>query len=120
MSGKFHSAWGEFGGFKHRDALLYEAASMVAFGAHVNIGDQLHPSGKMDMSTYENIGYAFDYVEEIEAYGVGALHSSRLGYFNPFREDFITYLRCFDFLSCHYSFFSPWNTQIGQVFNPFG
>jgi hypothetical protein len=83
MSGKFHSAWGEFGGFKHRDALLYEAASMVAFGAHVNIGDQLHPSGKMDMTTYENIGFAFDYVEQIEEYGVDALHISRLGYFNP-------------------------------------
>ena len=60
MSGKFHSAWGEFGGFKHKDALLYEAASMVAFGANVNIGDQLHPSGKMDLETYRNIGHAFD------------------------------------------------------------
>ena len=59
MSGKFHSAWGEFGGFKHRDAILYEVASMVAFGANVNIGDQLHPSGLMDMDTYKNIGYAF-------------------------------------------------------------
>jgi len=83
MSGKFHAAWGEFGGFKHRDALLYEAASMAAFGANVNIGDQLHPSGKMDMATYENIGYAFDYVKKIEDYGVGALHASRLGFFNP-------------------------------------
>ncbi len=26
MSGKFHTAWGEFGGFKHPDALQYEAA----------------------------------------------------------------------------------------------
>ena len=25
--------------------------SMVAFGANVNIGDQLHPSGKMDLET---------------------------------------------------------------------
>ena len=64
MSGKFHKAWGEFGGFKHRDAILYEAASMVAFGANVNFGDQLHPSGTMEMSTYENIGYAYEYVEK--------------------------------------------------------
>ncbi|MEO1012091.1 MAG: family 10 glycosylhydrolase [Bacteroidota bacterium] len=79
MSGKFHKAWGEFGGFKHKDALLYEAASMVAFGASCNIGDQLHPSGEMDRATYENIGYAFDYVEKIEDYGVGADHVSSTG-----------------------------------------
>jgi len=79
MSGKFHKAWGEFGGFKHKDAILYEAASMIAFGANVNFGDQLHPSGIMDMSTYENIGYAFDYVEKIEAYGIGGKHIARTG-----------------------------------------
>ncbi len=79
MSGKFHKAWGEFGGFKHKDALLYEAASMVAFGASCNMGDQLHPSGEMDMGTYENIGYAFDYVEKIEDYGVGADHVAKTG-----------------------------------------
>jgi len=37
----------------------------------------------VDMTTYENIGYAFDYVELIEDYGVDAQHASRLGYFNP-------------------------------------
>lgn len=79
MSGKFHKAWGEFGGFKHKDALLYEAASMIAFGANANIGDQLHPSGEMDMSTYKNIGYAYDYVEKIEAYGIGGISIARTG-----------------------------------------
>jgi len=79
MSGKFHKSWGEFGGFKHRDALLYEAASMVAFGANCNFGDQLHPSGELEMATYENIGYAYDYVEKIEAYGVGGKHLATTG-----------------------------------------
>ena len=79
MSGKFHTSWGEFGGFKHKDAIMYEAAAMVAFGASPNFGDQLHPSGEMDMGTYTNIGYAFDYVEKIESYGVGAGHFASLG-----------------------------------------
>ena len=79
MSGKFHTAWGEFGGFKHRDALKYEVASMVAFGANINIGDQLHPSGEMDMSTYSNIGYAFDYAKKIEDFGIGATHKATTG-----------------------------------------
>ncbi len=79
MSGKFHKAWGEFGGFKHKDALWYEAATMVAFGANVNIGDQLHPSGIMEMATYESIGHAFEYVEQIERYGIGADHAASTG-----------------------------------------
>jgi hypothetical protein len=79
MSGKFHKAWGEFGGFKDKEALKYEAASMIAFGAACNFGDQLHPSGLMDMTTYENIGYAFDYVEIIEEYGIGGTSISETG-----------------------------------------
>lgn len=79
MSGKFHTAWGEFGGFKHPDAIEYEAASMVAFGAACNFGDQLHPSGLMDMETYRNIGQAYKYVEKIEEYGQGGLPAADLG-----------------------------------------
>ncbi|OPZ29509.1 MAG: hypothetical protein BWZ02_00998 [Lentisphaerae bacterium ADurb.BinA184] len=71
MSGKFHTSWGEFGGFKHPDALRYEAAAMVAYGAGCNFGDQLHPGGEMDLATYRNIGHAFRYVKRIEPYGLG-------------------------------------------------
>jgi hypothetical protein len=52
---------------------------MVSFGASANFGDQLHPSGEMEMATYENIGYAYEKVEHIESYGVDALHKSSLG-----------------------------------------
>ncbi len=79
MSGKFHTGWGEFGGFKHKNAILYEAAAMIAFGANCNFGDQLHPLGKMNMSTYKNIGYAYEYIEKIEDYGIGGLPEARLG-----------------------------------------
>jgi len=79
MSGKFHKSWGEFGGFKFKDAIWYEAAAMVSFGAAVNFGDQLHPSGEMEIATYENIGYAYDYIKKIEGYGVGAKQKASLG-----------------------------------------
>ncbi len=79
MSGKFHKAWGEFGGFKHADALRYEAAAMISFGAACNFGDQMHPSGEMDLETYRLIGEAFEYVEKIEEYGLPGLPYSNLG-----------------------------------------
>jgi hypothetical protein len=79
MSGKFHTAWGEFGGFKHPDAIRYEAAAMVAFGARCSFGDQLHPCGEMDLSTYRNLGAAYRYVEQIEEYGRDGQPCANLG-----------------------------------------
>ena len=66
MTGKFHTTWGEFGGFKHPNALRYECAAMLANGSKCSIGDQLHPSGNLDESTYELIGKAYEEVERKE------------------------------------------------------
>ena len=37
MTGKFHMSWGEFGGFKHPNALRYETALDIANGAACSI-----------------------------------------------------------------------------------
>lgn len=66
MTGKFHTTWGEFGGYKHPNALRYEAALSIANGARCSIGDQLHPEGLMDEATYELIGAAYREVAEKE------------------------------------------------------
>jgi len=66
MTGKFHTTWGEFGGYKHPNALRYECAAMLAFGSKCSIGDQLHPNGTLDPSTYEIIGTAYREVEAKE------------------------------------------------------
>lgn len=79
MSGKFHTMWGEFGGFKDPDAICYEAACMIAYGASINFGDQLHPSGLMDMGTYENLGKGLAYIKQIENYGLNSKPYANLG-----------------------------------------
>ena len=66
MTGKFHTAWGEFGGFKHPDALRYECAQIASLGCLASVGDQLHPSGRMDPETYRIIGHAYEYLETRE------------------------------------------------------
>lgn len=71
MTGKFHASWGEFGGFKHPNALRYETALSLANGARCSIGDQLHPEGVMDPATYALIGAAYREVESKEAWCSG-------------------------------------------------
>src|SRR5690606_21991301 len=66
-------------GFKHADAIKYEAAAMISNGAACNFGDQLHPSGQLDIETYRNIGKAYEYVKKIEKYGLGGSPVSKLG-----------------------------------------
>ncbi len=79
MTGKFHRSWGEFGGFKPVDALKYECAALLAWGARISIGDQLHPLGFVDNSTYKNIGYAYSYVKQIEDYCFDVSETAKLG-----------------------------------------
>jgi hypothetical protein len=72
MTGKFHTTWGEFGGYKHPNALRYECAAMLAMGGRCSIGDQLHPDGQLDAATYRIIGEAYREVEAKEPWCVGS------------------------------------------------
>lgn len=72
MTGKFHTTWGEFGGFKPTNALRYETSCMLAYGTRCAIGDQLHPRGAMNAETYRRIGLAYQEVEAKEVYCVDA------------------------------------------------
>ena len=71
MTGKFHLGWGEFGGFKHPNALRYEVALSLAHGAKCSVGDQMHPYAFMDEATYESIGIAYGEAEAVEEYCYG-------------------------------------------------
>ena len=66
MTGKFHTTWGEFGGFKRAAALRFECGAMLAYGAKCSVGDQLHPDGEMNKDTYRLIGEAYTEVEKKE------------------------------------------------------
>ena len=79
MTGKFHTFWGEFGGFKSADALRFECASMLTYGARCSVGDQMHPSGEMDTETYRLIGEAYRYIEQIEEWAFDGEETTRLG-----------------------------------------
>jgi hypothetical protein len=79
MTGKFHNMWGEVGGYKKADALLYECAAMIAQGAKCSVGDHLHPTGMIDKSTYASIGPAYAYVKAAEPWCEGSENRAEIG-----------------------------------------
>ncbi len=83
MTGKFHTTWGEFGGFKRANALRYECAAMLAFGSKCSVGDQLHPNGAMSRDTYQLIGAAYSQVEPKEPWCVGAAPFNEIALLSP-------------------------------------
>ncbi|HLL88153.1 MAG TPA: beta-galactosidase trimerization domain-containing protein [Tepidisphaeraceae bacterium] len=72
MTARFHKSWADFGGLKPPAALEYETSQMLAHGAKVSIGDQLHPRGTLDRGAYELIGAAYKRVIDREQYVEGA------------------------------------------------
>ncbi len=79
MTGKFHGTWGEFGGFKHSNALIYETSLSLAQGAGSSIGDQMHPDGELNESTYALIGKAYSQAKEKEPWCKGAKNIADIG-----------------------------------------
>jgi len=87
-TGKFHTSWGEFGGFKHPDALEYEAARTAALGVKCLVGDQLHPNGAINPDTYASIAPAYRRIAKLEPYLDGARQIAEVAivsseYFHP-------------------------------------
>jgi len=65
---RFQIFWGDFGGLKLPSQLHTEFATIVANGARCDIGDQMHPSGRLDPAVYYVIGQAYRHIEQLEPY----------------------------------------------------
>lgn len=79
MTGRFHESWGEFGGYKHINALRYESSLAAALGAKFSIGDQMHPYGTLDESVYTIIGKVYSELEKKEPWLDGVTPEADIG-----------------------------------------
>ena len=86
MNGKFHTSWGDFGSLRNRLALEYECFRALANGAGCCIGDQLHPSGKMDATVYKRIGEVLGKVRNKEKWCRDTRKVAQIGVFNTRRS----------------------------------
>ncbi|MGJ5818285.1 alpha-amylase family protein [Paludibaculum fermentans] len=79
MTGRFHKSWGDFGGLKNQAALDFECLNFLANGAKACVGDQLHPRGRLDKTTYARIGKTYTKVEALEPWTRGAQAVADIG-----------------------------------------
>lgn len=79
MTGRFHKSWGDFGGLKNQAALDFECLNFVANGAKCCVGDQLHPRGRLDKTTYERIGRTYEKIEKLEPWARGTRAVADIG-----------------------------------------
>lgn len=79
MNGKFHTAWGDFGSLRNKNALEYECFRALAYGTGICIGDQLHPSGKIDQTVYARISEIFKAVETKELWCLDTTKIAQIG-----------------------------------------
>jgi hypothetical protein len=66
MTGKFHRGWGDLHSYKNQAALEYDCFQLLALGGKCLIGDQLDPSGRLDIYGYDLIGKVYAQVKERE------------------------------------------------------
>lgn len=68
LTGRFQTSWADFGGLKSEAQLRVELAAIVAAGGSLSVGDQLHPSGRLDDAVYRRIGDGYRFIDEIDEY----------------------------------------------------
>lgn len=78
-TGIFHTGWGDLHSYKNLKALEYECFMLLALGGKCIIGDQLHPSGKLDPVSYERIGAVYSQIEAKEQWCEDSLPVSEIG-----------------------------------------
>jgi hypothetical protein len=93
MNGRFHRSWADFGGYKNKAALEYECNSMLASGAKVCVGDQLHPRGRLEPVTYDLIGSVFEEIAKKEPWCTGAYPLADIGLYAATDGEYGSYLR---------------------------
>jgi hypothetical protein len=82
-TGKFHTSWGDFHSFKNKSALEFECLRMLALNAKCEIGDQLHPRGRLCPHVYELVGSVYSQVKAKEPWCAGARAVAQIGVLTP-------------------------------------
>ena len=68
LTSRFQYPWTDIGALRTHDQILFDAASVIAAGGHISIGDHGHPHGRLEPLVYERIGAIYRYFEQMESW----------------------------------------------------
>jgi hypothetical protein len=91
MTGRFHKSWGDFGGIRTRESLLFDLYSSISNAGTCSIGDHLHPRGQLDSEVYRLVKNVYETVQVLEPWTSGARAEAEIVVLEPHMADFPSY-----------------------------
>jgi hypothetical protein len=88
MTGRFHKSWGDFGGLRSKQSLLFDCYNSLANGGTCSIGDHMHPRGKLEKAVYDMIGATYREVKQYDQWNDGAKALSDMAVVYPPLRDY--------------------------------
>jgi len=83
MTGRFHMSWGDFGGLRPYQALLYDCYNSIANGGTCSVGDHMHPRGRLEPEVYRLIGQVYARTKELDPWTEGARSLAEIAVIAP-------------------------------------
>jgi hypothetical protein len=83
MTGRFHKSWGDFGGLRPYQSLLYDCYYSIANGGTCSVGDHMHPRGPLDTAVYATIGQAYAETRKLDPWTEGARSEAEIAVVAP-------------------------------------
>ena len=66
QTGRFHRSWADFGGLRTQAALDFDCLQAISQAAACEVGDHMHPRGRLDAPVYKRVGSIFKRIEALE------------------------------------------------------
>lgn len=73
MPGRFHRAWGDFGGIRTKPSLEYDCLYGVANGMGTTIGDHFHPRGDINQAVVDMNAQIYKRLEKLDPWTENAV-----------------------------------------------
>ena len=83
QTGRFQDSWGDFGGIRTVEALKFDCYHALSNAVACEIGDHMHPRGKLDPEVYKLVGSVFAGIENLEPWTAGARAVTEIGILIP-------------------------------------
>lgn len=83
MTGRFHESWGDFGGLRPEQSLLFDCYNSISNTGTCMVGDHMHPKGKLEPAVYNLIGKVYSQIKLLEPWTFGARPLSEIVVVDP-------------------------------------